>query len=225
MKKEFLFIFLIVLFAGVIRIPSLSQPLGPDQGIMSVIGEGILKGGIPYRDFWEMGSPAIFFTYALMFKVFGISMAAIPLTDMLVSMLTTFLVFLLARLVWDNKTGCISAIVFAFFSNGIRIGMHAGGDVAFGTFWYISQRETFILPLVVASFYLVLRAERGGFGFLYLFFAGSLVGLAFVYKFPAFVFFLCLLLYINRDIVSAVKQNQWGILFKKNYSQIFHSFV
>ena len=87
---EIVLISSIVIFAGVMRIPSLLQPIGPDQGIMSVIGEGVLNGGVPYRDYFELASPAIFFTYALMFKIFGPIMAAIPATDMLVSMLTTF---------------------------------------------------------------------------------------------------------------------------------------
>ena len=113
-------VFCIVLFAGVVRIPSLLQPIGPDQGIMSVIGEGVLNGGVPYWDYFEMASPAIFFTYALMFKIFGPIMAAIPLTDMLVSMVTTFFVFILARDVWGSKVGYVSAQVYAFFSSGER---------------------------------------------------------------------------------------------------------
>ena len=80
-KKHFFWLALIILFAGLIRIPSLTQPLGPDQGVVSVIAEGILNGELPYRDYWEMGSPAIFFTYALMFKLFGLSMRAIPVTE------------------------------------------------------------------------------------------------------------------------------------------------
>ena len=190
-------VFCIVLFAGVVRIPSLLQPIGPDQGIMSVIGEGVLNGGVPYRDYFEMASPAIFFTYALMFKIFGPIMAAIPLTDMLVSMLTTFFVFILARAVWGSKVGYVSALVFAFFSSGVRFGMHANGDIAFGTFWYLAQRETFMISLLTASFYFVLDREKDGMKFWRLVLSGFLAGLAFVYKFPAMLFFLCLLVYIN----------------------------
>jgi len=64
--KERFLVLCILLFAGIIRIPSLTQPIGPDQGLMAVIGEGILHGKLPYRDYWEMASPAIFFTYASM---------------------------------------------------------------------------------------------------------------------------------------------------------------
>ncbi len=195
--KEIVIVSCILLFAGIIRIPSLTQPLGPDQGIMSVIGKGILNGGVPYRDFWEMGSPPIFFTYALMFKIFGTNMAAIPIADTLISMLTTFLVFLLSNHIWGRKVGYLSALFFAFFSNGIRLGMHAGGDVAFGTFWYIAQRETFMLPLTVASVYFIARAGRTEKKFLPLLLAGFCSGLTYAYKFPSLLIFLIFVLYVN----------------------------
>ncbi|KPK00263.1 MAG: hypothetical protein AMK71_08540 [Nitrospira bacterium SG8_35_4] len=214
--KEIVFVLCIILFAGVIRIPSLTQPIGPDQGIMTVIGEGILHGKIPYRDFWEMASPAIFFTYALMFKVFGHSMAAIPLTDTLVSMFTTFLVFMLARLIWGRKAGYISALFFALFSSGVRLGMHAGGDIAFGTFWYIAQRETFMLPLVTGSLYFVICSERREKKLWSLIVSGFLAGLSFVYKFPALVMFACILFYLNWNILSGKAAKPVQTILKKN---------
>ena len=202
-RRYWIAILFVVLLAGILRIPSLTQPLGPDQGIMSVIGEGILQGRLPYRDFWEMGSPAIFFTYALMFELFGTSMAAVPITDMLVSMLSTFLVFMVASRVWSRDVGCVSALLFAFFSNGVRLGMHAGGSTAFGTFWYIAQRETFMLPLIAGSFWLLLAPERKAPRLWELVLAGFLSGLAFVYKFPSLVTFLCLLFYLNFSLATA----------------------
>ena len=202
------------------RLPSLTQPLGPDQGIMSVIGEGILHGELPYRDYWEMGSPAIFFTYALMFKIFGVSMVAVPITDTLVSMLTTFLIFLLARSIWDRKVGYFSALLFAFFSNGVRLGMHAGGDIAFGTFWYISQRETFLLPLIVASFYFLLKSESEEKKIWRMILSGFFAGLAFVYKFPSLIIFLCLLFYLSGRLLFSKAQKPWKNLLSKNISFI-----
>jgi hypothetical protein len=218
--REVISVLLIVAFAGLMRIPSLTQPLGPDQGIMAVIGEGLLNGELPYREYWEMGSPAIFFTYALMFKIFGVSMAAIPITDTLVSMVTTFLVFLLSRSVWGRKVGYVSALVFAFFSNGVRLGMHAGGDIAFGTFWYIAQRETFMLPLIVASIYFLLGAEKREKDLWRLILSGFLTGLACVYKFPAVLIFICLFLYLNWSLVSYRGQRQLGNLLARNVALI-----
>lgn len=217
-RREIIFVSLIVLSAALVRVPSLTQPLGPDQGVMAVIGEGILHGGLPYRDYWEMGSPAIFFTYALMFKIFGLSMAAIPITDTLVSMLTTFLVFILARSIWDRKVGYISALLFAFFSNGARLGMHAGGDIAFGTFWYIAQRETFMLPLIVASLYCLLTSIKNDTNLWGLALSGFLGGLAFVYKFPAALILICLPIYLNANNLLTQSRRPWRRLAATNGS-------
>jgi hypothetical protein len=207
-KKHLFYLGLIILFAGLIRVPSLTQPLGPDQGVVSVIAEGILKGELPYRDYWEMGSPAIFFTYALMFKIFGTSMKAIPMTDILVAMLSTYLVFLLSSHIWNRKVGYVSALLFAFFANGVRLGMHAGGDIAFGTFWYIAQRETFMIPLILASIYLLICGWERRNSFAYLAFSGVLAGLAFVYKFPSLIIFLVIILYLDFYSFIIDKQNQ-----------------
>jgi len=214
--KELMAVLGIVLFAGVVRIPSLPQPLGPDQGIMAVIGEGILHGGLPYRDYWEMGSPAIFLTYSLMFKIFGPAMTTIPLVDLIVSMLTTFLIFLFARALWNRRAGYISALLFAFFSNGIRLGMHAGGDVAFGTFWTLAQRETFMLPLIVLSFYLLFGADGAKGASWRFLLSGFLAGLVFAYKFSALPFLAVLLLYLNGRAWLNRKQTGPGRLWLKN---------
>jgi hypothetical protein len=202
-RRDILFVTLIVLFAGLVRLPSLPQPLGPDQGIMSVTGQGILEGRLPYKDFWEMGSPAIFFTYALIFKTLGTHMAAVPAADLLVSMLTTFLIFLTAKYVWNRNVGYVGALLFAFLGNGVRFGMHSGGEIAFGTFWYVAQRETFMLPLITASFYFLLRSAKSEHRSLWLGLAGFMGGLSVMYKFPGMVIFLCLPIYLNASAKAA----------------------
>jgi hypothetical protein len=204
-RRQLLYLSLILVFAALVRIPSLTQPLGPDQGIMSVIGKGILEGKLPYRDFWEMGSPAIFFTYALLFKVFGIKMAAVPIADLIVSVLTTCLIFLVAKSLWGANSGYVGALLFAFFGNGVRLGMHSGGDVSFGTFWYVAQRETFMLPLITACFYFLLRSDRSKLPAIWLGLAGLAGGLAVIYKFPGMIIFLCLPVYLNASIIASEK--------------------
>jgi len=214
--KEIFAVFCIVIFAGIIRIPSLTQPIGPDQGIMAVIGEGLLHGKLPYRDFWEMASPAIFFTYAVMFKLFSVSMATIPITDTIVSMFTTFIIFFFARSLWGRNAGYVSALFFAVFSNGVRLGMHSAGDIAFGTFWYIAQRETFMLPLITASFYFAIYSVTYEKKDYCLILSGFLAGLSFVYKFPSLIMFACVMFYLNWSILSRKNGKLKKTLLKKN---------
>ena len=46
----------------VVRLPSLVQPMGADQGLYAYVGERIRAGGLPYRDAWDQKPPAIHFT-------------------------------------------------------------------------------------------------------------------------------------------------------------------
>ena len=60
---------LFLLIAGVLvllRVPSLVQPMGADQGLYAYIGERILAGDLPYRDAWDQKPPTIHYTYAAM---------------------------------------------------------------------------------------------------------------------------------------------------------------
>ena len=49
-----------------LRLPSVVQPMGADQGLYAYVGERILAGDLPYRDAWDQKPPAIHYTYALM---------------------------------------------------------------------------------------------------------------------------------------------------------------
>ena len=58
---------LFVALAGallIVRLPSLAQPMGADQGLYAYVGERIRHGGVPYVDAWDQKPPAIHYTYA-----------------------------------------------------------------------------------------------------------------------------------------------------------------
>src|ERR1700675_4154731 len=63
----------------IVRLPSLVQPMGADQGLYAYVGERILAGGLPYRDAWDQKPPAIHLTYALM-RAIAPRDAAVPAT-------------------------------------------------------------------------------------------------------------------------------------------------
>src|SRR3954466_13669464 len=49
-----------------VRLPSLVQPMGADEGLYAYAGERVRAGALPYRDAWDQKPPAIHVTYALM---------------------------------------------------------------------------------------------------------------------------------------------------------------
>jgi hypothetical protein len=104
---------------------------GRDQGIYAVVGDGLLQGQVPYRDLWDFKPPGIFFVYALAQSLFGKSMLAIRLLEVL------GLIGLVA---------CSGRLGQTFF--GQRTAGYLGGAIAALIhaqleFWHTGQPETF----------------------------------------------------------------------------------
>jgi hypothetical protein len=122
-------------------------PFGRDQGIYALIGEGLLHGKLPYRDLWDFKPPGIFFVYGLAQGLFGKSMLAPRLVEVL------GLVLLVA---------CSGRLAQTFFGN--RTAGHVGGAIAALIhaeleFWHTGQPETFGGVLTFVA--LVLTAVEG----------------------------------------------------------------
>src|SRR5215510_1477138 len=58
---------LLLVLAGaliVLRLPSLTQPMGPDQGLYAYVGDRILAHELAYRDAWDQKPPGVHYVYA-----------------------------------------------------------------------------------------------------------------------------------------------------------------
>ena len=43
--------------------PTLTYPFGRDQGVFAAAADIIERGGVPYRDIWDVKPPGIFYLY------------------------------------------------------------------------------------------------------------------------------------------------------------------
>src|SRR5437773_10929315 len=62
-------------------LPNLTYPMGNDQATYGLIGDALLHGQKLYRDVWDMKPPGIFWTYAVMVKLFGTVMWSVGVVD------------------------------------------------------------------------------------------------------------------------------------------------
>jgi 4-amino-4-deoxy-L-arabinose transferase-like glycosyltransferase len=178
-----------VLFAALVllRLPSVVQPAGADQGLYAYVGQAIARGEVPYRDAWDQKPPAIHFTYALMYAVWPDD-SVVAATDLLVTTAVAALLLLLGRrLTGGRGAGEIAALVF------LLLGNPAFGRV--GGVWVRAQCETFIALLAVAALLLIAhglpgRGERARPRAAWLLGAGVLLGLAFLFKYNAAAYLL-----------------------------------
>jgi hypothetical protein len=144
---RFLFV---ALFAAcvLVRVPSLAEPAGVDQGLYAYVGQQILQGNWPYRDAWDQKPPAIHAAYAALFAVWA-HPSVVAVADLVLTVLTAGVLLQLGRRLDPTRgAGETTALLFLFLANP-AFGRLGGVRVR-------GQCEVFI-GLAVAAAFLVLR--------------------------------------------------------------------
>jgi len=163
-----------------VRLPSLVQPMGADQGLYAYAGDRIRAGDLPYRDAWDQKPPAIHLAYAAMRGVWSHD-SAVPAADLLLAALAAALVYDVGARLATRGVGQAAALLFLLLSNPAFARL---GGVAVR-----AQCETFIAAAVSGAFLLLVRA-RGDGAAAKMLGAGCLFGLAFAFKYNAAVYLL-----------------------------------
>lgn len=140
MKRRVLLLFLVIL---ALRISTWTLPLLRDGFGYAYIGKEVGRGAIIYRDVWDHKPPGVYainaFLYHLSPQHFIIT---IRLTNVIVSFVASYLLFLLLVRYFSSRIAFVSTLLYAIFSN---VYMIAQGD---------NLIETYMLP-VLTLFYLI----------------------------------------------------------------------
>jgi len=193
--SEILVLLLICLFAAIIRFPTFFEPWGGDQGVYGYIANGILDGKVPYRDMYTNTGYGLYFAYALFFKLFGNNMMALHIGDFIATIMNLMVVYALTRLLFGRECAVIAGIVSVLFGSGQSFSGLVEMKGAWGTYWQLAQRETFMMPLMAGGILVSILADRYRKGYLY-FIVGSLIGMAAVFKITAVLMLMIITIYI-----------------------------
>lgn len=187
-RYKFISLGLLLVLTILMRLPILVEPWGGDQAGFGHIAKGILEGKVPYKDMYSLTGYGVFFSFALFFKLFGMTMVSAHIGHLLISMITVILVYLLTHYLFGRKAALIASLCYTIFSNGLAFsGFGYENKSAWGTYWYLSQREVFMAPLMMGAVFLIILGEKKNRGLLY-FLSGLAVGLAAFYKQTAVLF-------------------------------------
>ncbi len=146
-----------------------------DEGVLAAAGSIVRGGGIPYRDVWCHRGLLSHLYYALVFILFGdYNMKAVHLLTTGLTLLSIFLVYLIAREITAKSTALASGLLFFVFVSFL---FSPHDSLA-------ANPEIIMNPLLLAGVLVFLRS-RGRW--LLLIFAGLLTGLAFMVKQSALV--------------------------------------
>src|SRR5262245_1301456 len=198
----------------IVRLPSLAQPMGADQGLYAYVGERILHGDLAYRDAWDQKPPGIHYVYAAL-RAISPRDVVVPAADLVAAALVAALLWSIGVRLDGPLAGGLSAVIFLFLSDP-GFSRYGGGRVR-------GQCETFIALAATAAVALVIgvgakgakgaagakgagakgagakgargaKGANGARGALRLFAAGLCLGAAFALKYNAGLYVLVVLL-------------------------------
>ena len=105
-----------ILLIAIIRYPLINVPLERDEGEYAYMGQLLLQGILPYAEAYNMKFPGIYFIYAVVLAVFGKTHTDIHLALLIINAVTIFLIYLLAKNLFDSLTGIFSGISYGIIS-------------------------------------------------------------------------------------------------------------
>lgn len=106
----------LILLLLALRLPSLVQPAGGDQGLYAYAGQRILAGDVMYRDMWDQKPPAIAVIYAVMWRVWPHE-SMVPGADLVTAAAIAALLIVLGRRRYSTGVGLGAAVVFLLFGD------------------------------------------------------------------------------------------------------------
>lgn len=160
----------------VVRLPSLVQPMGPDQGLYAYVGERILHGELAYRDAWDQKPPGIHYVYAALRYVWP-GDEAIPAADLIAAAIVAAALWALGARLAGPAAGSVAALLFLLLS-----------DPAFARYGGVrvrAQCETFIALMATCALLLGVAGGHGWRRTARFFASGVMLGAVFALKYNA----------------------------------------
>ena len=185
---------------------SLIYPFGRDQGIHAYIADSMLSGKVVYRDVFNIKPPLTTVVHALALLLFGHSMTAIRILDLIWTVATALAVFAFAsRALRSRWLGAAAGCLYPLFYFPLG-------------YWHTSQTDGWLnLPVAGTLVLFVIAGEREGRASRLLWLAsGICCGLAILLKYTIgalpFLLALMLLLGRRRDLRRAAAAVAWLLL-------------
>jgi 4-amino-4-deoxy-L-arabinose transferase-like glycosyltransferase len=168
-----------------------------DNSTYTYIGQTIVRGGMPYRDAWDLKGPALFYPYAAIVAMFGTGSVAMQVMDILWQLATAFVIFAVAvRASGKREVGLLAGVLYlvAFYSQSVLHITMTG------------QTDGFLsLPIALSVLWLLRASENDRWIEWAL--AGAWVAVATLFKLPFGLMGICMILVAVTRPNSSIKQS------------------
>jgi hypothetical protein len=148
-------------------VAALSWPFGWDQGVFAQIGDVIIRGGLPYRDGWDVKGPLVYYLMALSQALFGVNQWSVRIVDLAFLSVGAWSLGRIVSFLTSREAGRWAGLLFAliYLSSG---------------YWDTAQPDGWVALLLAVAGVLSIRAGR--YDVLRLAGAGALIGLCALMK-------------------------------------------
>lgn len=208
-SRHKLLLIAILLLAGVFRFYNLtSSDVITDESLIAFRSIGYIDFFVspyqstPYEWFSEVPSwaklsfhdhpPLVFLIQNFFFKILGVSILSLRLSFALAGVLSVYLIYLIAKKLWDEKTALASAALMSVSSAHVWISR-------------IGLQESFVILFILCSVYFFLRSLENNRHYLWALF----FGLAILTKYTAFIILPIFILYLLIVDRSKLNKNFW----------------
>jgi hypothetical protein len=183
-NKIFWSVFILCTIFFLLRLPSVIEPYWyGDEGVYEVIGQALNHGEILYSDIWDNKPPLLYVVYSL----FQGNQQEVKMFSLIIGLLSVVTFFFLSQELFKKLK--ISILTTSFFVLLFATPILEGN---------IANAEDFLLlPVLLAAFIIYKYSEKQK-NILpkYLFTAGILLGMAFLFKIVAIFDFAALLIFL-----------------------------
>ncbi|MBC7321052.1 glycosyltransferase family 39 protein [bacterium] len=174
-----------------------------DEGIVVYGANRILKGDIPYRDFWTMYAPGQFYTIALLFRLFGTNLFVTRIYSATINLLIVLLVYFIIKKISGHKMALLAFILSTLWMGGW--GLFHSSPTPAGTFWSLfsilfvvdflcnKNYSSLFIGGIITGITAIFRHDIGGYTFI----SSTVVLIFYIY-----------IRVLNRNIIETVKL--WG---------------
>lgn len=172
---------LAVLLVLIVRFHAAQVPLERDEGEYALMGQSILDGIPPYREAGNMKLPGTYYAYAAIMAVFGQTIQGIHLGLLITNLLSTIILFLIARPLLGSAGAALAGAAFSIMSADLSV---------LGLFAHATH---FVMLFALAGIWLLQQSATSKRRILFLWGSGLCFGLSFLMKqsgvfFPLFGF-------------------------------------
>ncbi len=172
-KSEKLFFVVILLLIIFVRLRLIDIAFERDEGEYTYAAQQILRGKIPYLDFYNMKLPGIYYFFALVFSMFYDNYVTVKITLLLVNLINAFMIYQIAKknvLLTNSKHfGFTSAAIYLLISLGFEV-----------QGWTANAEHFTILPSLIGI--LLLLDVNKNHSFIKYFLSGCFMCIAFIFK-------------------------------------------